>query len=118
MAMYRVFSAALALVIFGACSGTSPQEAGVAREIAYMQPMRADSDNTVVGFATQGTRMDVAIDLNLWQQLDDGGDGIKTEALDRWKTAWSKENPGRHATLTVRLIDYRGHEFFRETAKV
>jgi hypothetical protein len=87
--------------------------------MAYMQPMRADSANTVVGFAVQGTRIDVAVDPNLWQALDDGGDqAIKTEALSRWKTAWSEENPGRHATLTVRLIDYRGHEFFRETTKV
>jgi hypothetical protein len=119
MTLYRVFSTALALVVISACSGPSPQEAGLAREMAYMQPMRSESNDTVVGFDIKGTQMSVGIDLNEWETIDDDADqAIKTEALRRWKTAWSKENPGKHATLTVRLVDYHGHEFFRETAKV
>jgi len=119
MTLYRVFSAALAFVVISACSGPSPQEASLAREMAYMQPMRSESNDTVVGFDIKGTQMSVGIDLNEWETIDDDADqAIKTEALSRWKTAWSKENPGKHATLTVRLVDYHGHEFFRETAKV
>jgi len=119
MTLYRVFSAALAFVVISACSGPSPQEASLAREMAYMQPMRSESNDTVVGFDIKGTQMNVGIDLNEWETIDDDADqAIRTEALSRWKTAWSKENPGKHATLTVRLVDYHGHEFFRETAKV
>ena len=119
MAIYRVFSAALALVVISACSGPSPEEASLARETASMQPMRAEFNDTVVGFDIHGTQMSVGIDLNEWETIDDAADqAIKTEALSRWKTAWSKENPGKHANLTVRLIDYHGHEFFRESAKV
>jgi len=119
MTLYRVFSAASALVVLGACAGPSATEAGAARETAAMQPMRGEFDDTVVGFDAKGTRLDVAIDLNEWETIDDDADqAIKTEALDRWKKAWSKENPGKHATLTVRLIDYHGREFYRESAKV
>jgi hypothetical protein len=119
MTLYRVFSAALVLGVVCACGGPTPQEASLAREIAAMQPMRGAFDGTVVGFDAKDTRLDVGIDLNQWETIDDDADqAIKTEALDRWKKAWSKENPGKHATLTVRLIDYHGREFFRESAKV
>jgi hypothetical protein len=119
MSMYRVFCAVLGLAAACACSGPSAQDAGTARETAHMQPMRSAYDDTVVGFDPHGTRMDVAIDLNAWETIDDDADAaIKVEALRRWKEAWTAENPGKHATLLVRLIDYHGHEFFRETAKV
>ena len=118
MAIYRGFSAALALVVIGACSGPSPEETSLARETAYMQPMRAEHNDTVVGFDIHGTQMNVGIDLNEWETIDDAADqAIKTEAMARWKAAWTRENPGKHATLTVRLVDYHGHEFFRESAK-
>ncbi len=120
MTISRVFSAGLALVAVTACSAAqSPQAASEAREIAHMQPMRQGNNDTVVGFDAHGTRMDVSIDLNEWETIDDDADqAIKDDALDRWKEAWSAENPGKHATLTVRLLDYHGRLFFTETGKV
>ena len=84
-----------------------------------MQPMRTEYDTTVLGFDVHGTRLDVAIDLNLWESIDDTADqAIKDEALRLWKEAWTREHPGMHATLTVRLRDSHGRAFFTETTKV
>ena len=80
-----------------------------------MQPMRGDVySNAVTGFDIHGTRMDVSIDLNQYSLIDEASDdAIKQDALNRWKDGWRAENPGKHATLTVRLLDYHS-----ETAKV
>ncbi len=119
MTISRVFCAALVLAVVTACSAPSPQAASEAHAVAHMQPMREGNDDTVVGFEVHGTRMDVSIDLNAWETIDDDADqAIKDDAMRRWKEAWSAENPGKHATLTVRLRDYHGRTFFTETGKV
>jgi len=119
MTLSRVFSVALVLGVVCACAGPTPQEASLAREMTAMQPMRGEFDDTVLGFDVAGSQISVGIDLNQWETIDDDADqAIKSEALDRWKKAWSKEHPGEHATVTVRLVDYHGHAFFRESAKV
>ncbi|MDQ2992934.1 MAG: hypothetical protein M3R30_08980 [Candidatus Eremiobacteraeota bacterium] len=120
MTFSQVFCAALALAVVTACSAPlSSQATSEPREIAHMQPMREGNNDTVVGFDVHGTRMDVSIDLNEWETIDDDADqAIKDDAMRRWKEAWSVENPGKHATLTVRLLDYHGRLFFTETGKV
>jgi ABC-type glycerol-3-phosphate transport system substrate-binding protein len=117
----RMFAAAFAMLIAAACSSApSPQEASYDREIARMQPMRGDVySNAVTGFDISGTRMDVSIDLNQYSLIDDDADdAIKRDALNRWKDGWRAENSGKHATLTVRLLDYHGKPWFTETATV
>ncbi len=84
-----------------------------------MNPIRKTTDDIATGFQPEGNRIDISIDLSGYQDLS--GDSIppfQAYAMKNWKAAWRKENPGKHATLTVRFLDYTGKPFFSESAKV
>ncbi len=109
----------LLIAVVAVCSGPTPQEQLINREMASMNPMRKAINDMVMGCQPAGTRIDISIDLSGYQYL--GGDGIppfQAYAMKNWKAAWRKGNPGKHATLTVRFLDYTGKPFFSESAKV
>lgn len=121
MANFRAI-AALALAVLAGCSAArSPQEAATDRELAHLAPMKTNPGygGAVTGFDVEGTRLDMSVDLNQYESIDeDSADYLKVEALRRWKEAWTSENRGKHAKLTVRMLNYYGKPFLTESAKV
>ena len=119
----RVFSmlAALSLLpLLPACSpAPSPQEQTENRERELMTPLKTKYPDAVVGFDFHGTSVDVSIDPNgMIAMGEDDEAAMKAAALQRWKGAWTQTHPRAHATLQVRLIDFRGTPYYKTSAKV
>ena len=107
-------------MLLTACSSPqSPQERAESQELTQLAPLKSQYPDVVMGFDVHGPSVDMSIDLNGLLGMDEyKEDAMKTEALSRWRTAWTSAHPHQHAQLTVRIIDFQGHPQFRETTKV
>lgn len=83
-----------------------------------MLPLKAAYPNAVMGFDFHDARVDISIDMNGYIDLgDDGEDALKADALKRWRTTWSSTHQGKHASLTIRFLDFRGNTEYTATTK-
>jgi hypothetical protein len=114
--------ALLASIVLAGCSqpatqGTAGQTAD--REAAAFQPLKAKYAPVITGIDVKGTTLDLFVDADQLISMDEPvEDKMKAEALSRWRTIWKADNPGKHATLRVRLRNYYGETQFSESAKV
>ncbi len=109
VALWRRSLVALLLGAIAACSSPTLRERVEARERELMTPLHTRYADVVMGFDFHGPSVDVSIDANALESTDDSVvDAMKSEALRRWRATWLDANPGHHALLTVRLIDFRG----------
>jgi hypothetical protein len=119
MSISRLATAIVLLLAAAGCSSGDghPNPADV--ETGAMQPLKARYPDVVMGFDPKGRSIDVSIDLNAMMSMDEDKEAqMKADALTMWQKAWKDSNPGRHGTLIVRIIDFRGDLEAKETAKV
>jgi len=111
---------AVALAALAACGPQqTKQEEIAARESAALAPLKAKYAAFVTAVNPDGNRLDVAIDANAYDGADDDEiAAFKKAALEDWRRAWIAANPGKHAPLTVRVIDFMGRAWATERAKV
>jgi len=112
----------LATALLTGCSQSAPQSAGdalAARENQALAPLKATYKPAITGIDVKGTTLDIFVDADQLESMDEPvEDQMKAQALQRWKTVWKADHPGKHATLRVRLRNYFGEEVFSESAKV
>lgn len=109
---------ALAVLALSACSAPSPQERIEATQRDAMAPLKAHYAEIVTGFDFQGNTLNVSIDPNAALDLDDDQEkAMRAEALRDWRGAWLRAHPNEHAQLTVRIIDFRGTQYWKGTTK-
>jgi hypothetical protein len=108
------------LALVTACSSPpSPQEQIANQEISALAPLKTKYPDVVMGFDVHGPGVDISIDLNGLISMDEPKeDAMKSEALTRWRDAWTAAHPHEHATLTVRFIDFKGNPESKQTVKV
>ena len=111
--------AALSLAFLAACaSAPTAQERAAATEQSVLAPLKAKYPDIVTSFDISGKRLDLSIDANGYIRTgDDAIAAFKGEAGAAWRKAWMKAHPGKHATLTLRFVDYVNRTWFHETLK-
>jgi hypothetical protein len=111
-------TAVLFLIALVACSAPTAQQKRHARERLLLNPIEVKYNGIITGFDFQGALVDVSVDLEQLQSMDvDREDRMKAEMLRRWRTTWIATHPHRHATVTVRFIDFRGNEESQESTR-
>lgn len=112
--------AALLLLPLVACSpAPSPQAQTEQRERDLMGALKTQYPDVVTGFDFHGNAVDVSVDPDALLSMDEDAEAaLKAASLERWKTAWTQTHKGAHATITLRLIDYRGNRYYNASAKV
>ncbi|HET9031226.1 MAG TPA: hypothetical protein VFN49_13720 [Candidatus Aquilonibacter sp.] len=107
-----------ALLAVACSSAPTPQERAEQTERDAMAPLKQRYPDVVMGFDFHGTSADVSVDLNQEIQMDDDKeDAMRNQAVAMWRSAWMKANPGKHATLTLRILDFRGNVNWKKTTK-
>ena len=107
---------ALLFCILAACS--SPPPSADDRAAGTLAPLKARYPQVIMGFDVHGTSLDVSVDLDQLASMDeDKEDAMKADALKTWAKTWSAEHPHEHATLTVRIVDFRGNQESKATIK-
>ena len=108
------------LVLSGCGSSESSRQMTVDREIAALAPLKAGSENTIVGMDVKdNTELVLSLDVEAWTSIDEDDDtAIEALALKDWKAAWIHEHPGLHAILHVRFVDYHGSPVYNERTTV
>ena len=114
--------ALLAILMLAGCSQPAPQsaaDAAAAPELRAVEPLKAQYKPVITGFDVNGTTLDVFVDAEAMSEMDGPVETqMKADALKRWRNVWKSNNPGKHATLHVRLRNYFGEIVFSESAKV
>ncbi|MDE2481797.1 MAG: hypothetical protein KGN02_06370 [bacterium] len=101
--------AALALALLAACSSPPPSADDTAA--AKLAPLKARYPQVIMGFDVHGTTVNVSVDLDQLVSMDeDKEDAMKAVALKTWAKTWSEVHPHQHASLTMRIIDFRGNQ--------
>jgi hypothetical protein len=114
MAKRRAFAVLLLLLATAACSSGTRTTADVERDA--LQPLKQRYPDVVTGFDPKGDVLDVSIDMDALASMDeDKEDQLKRDAVAEWANAWRRGNPGRHSTLTLRIVDFRGNTVFTQT---
>ena len=110
---------ALMLALLTACAAQpSPRELQAAKESASLAPFKTKYHAFVTAVTPNGNRLDVAIDANAYLDVDDDAvAAFKKAAAADWRRAWMAANPGKHAVLTVRVIDFMGRAWVTERVK-
>lgn len=91
----------------------------LAKEQAAVAPLKRTYTGVVTGLDVKGRTLLVYVDVNAMYSLDESSEAqMKSDALARWKSAWAKAHPKRHATVQVSLRDYYGKELYRASARV
>jgi len=117
--IWRAAAAALFLMVTACSSAPSPQEQTENTERAAMTPLKTKYPEVVMGFDFHGPVADVSVDSNAELDMDDSvEDAMRNQAFTMWRAAWQKTHPGEHATLTVRILDFRGLVTWKKSGKV
>ena len=109
--VFRTIAAAVLLAAVAACSSPSATEQAQSAETAALAPLKAKFSGVVIGFDYSGdTTLVVSLDVQtMYNTMGDYEEqAMKTEALSQWRTVWRAQHPGKHATLHVRFVDFRG----------
>lgn len=118
----KAASAALALLMLAACSQPAPPGAADkmgAREESAVAPLKAQYKPVITSIDVTGTTLDVFVDAERMSEMDGPVEqAMEDQALKRWRSVWTADNPGKHATLRVRFRNYFGEDVFSESAKV
>lgn len=84
-----------------------------------MEPFKSKYSDTIMGFDFKGTSVDISIDANALMSMDDDSEAaLKSQAIRDWANTWRNTHPGKHATVTLRILDFRGTQYAKEFAKV
>lgn len=119
MAWRRLISLALLCSLATACSTPSDQAQLEQKERDLLAPLKTAYSDQVMGYDFKGTTLDISIDANAVLSMDaDAEDAMKARALRDWKSTWAASHPGQHATIRVRMVDFRGTKYADESAKV
>lgn len=110
----------IALAGLTACSAApTAEEQAQTAELAQLQSLKKTYSGVVMGFDIHNEKLDVSIDLQSMMEMDEDTEKqMVVDSLKVWRDAWTKAHPHDHATLVVRIIDFRGNQEFKETAKV
>jgi hypothetical protein len=111
--------ALLAATAVAACSSPSPQEQVQTTELTQLDTLKKTYDGIVMGFDFKGdTTLLVSLDIQNYIGIDDDTAAkMKTDVLAHWKSAWIAAHPGKHATVTARMIDFVGRKIWEGSAK-
>ncbi|MBV8371778.1 MAG: hypothetical protein JOY69_00835 [Candidatus Eremiobacteraeota bacterium] len=114
----RLVFATCAVFAIG-CSAPSPREQTTASELAAMAPLKHEYPGIVMGFDVRNdSTVLVSLDLQTFIGMDDdAAAAMKQHVVQRWRVTWARANPGRHALLHVRFIDFIGRTIAAETIR-
>ncbi len=120
MAPRSLLPSAFATVLLAACSTQTPTQSARDAELTAMTAVKSVYPGVLTGFDIQhGTTLVAAFDTEALDSMDEATEGtMKADVLKRWARAWSAQHPHRHATLTVRFIDFLARPESTETTKV
>ncbi|HEV2260842.1 MAG TPA: hypothetical protein VGR69_00940 [Candidatus Rubrimentiphilum sp.] len=89
------------------------------RELAALQPLKQHYSDVIQGMDAGGKTLDIFVNEDQLNSIDPSvEDQFKAEALRRWRTVWQNANPGKRATVRIRLRKYFGQTLFSESANV
>ena len=113
-------TATLLMAVLAACSTPpSAEETAQTQELAQLAQLKKTYSGVVIGFDIHRTSVDVSVDLQAMMEMDEDSEKqMVTDSLKTWQAAWTQTHPHEHATLVVRILDFRGNQEFKETAKV
>lgn len=115
----RFFVGAILCLVASGCSKPSDQAQVEQKERDLLAPLKTTYSDQVMGYDIKETTLDISIDANAVLSMDaDAEDAMKGRALRDWKSTWVATHPGQHATVRVRMIDFRGTNYADESAKV
>lgn len=107
------------VIAVASCSpAPTAQQRAHAIERAALAPLQKNYAKIVTAFDISGTRLDLAINANAYIATgDDTLSRFRAQALRDWRDGWRKAHPGKHAVLTLRLMDYINRVWATEHTK-
>jgi len=117
----KALRALLAVLALAGCSQPAAPAAdpAAAREIQAVAPLKAHYKPVITSIDVRGATLDVFVDAEQFSSMDyDVEQGMKVQALKRWREVWKANHAGQHATVRVRMRNYFGEDVFSESAKV
>ncbi len=120
MTKFRIAAFAAALIAVAGCAPTTPSstDRAAVAENAGVATFKQTYSGVVTGTDIKGATALIYVDINGMNQMDEQSEiDMKSAMLAQWKSIWRKNHPGRHATITLELHDFRGNLIYSKKAK-
>ena len=118
MSRLRVLAACLLCVLTACSQPAAPANTVLTKEQAALAPLKTKYKDVVTGLEVRDRTLVMYVEPNAMQSMDEDAEAaMKTDALNRWKLAWTRAHPHQHGKLRLDLRDYFGRELSsRETS--
>lgn len=106
--------------VLAACTQPAPkQDPTLAKEDAAVAPLKAKYKDVITGTEVRDRTLIMYVEPNAMYSMDEDAEAaMKADALQRFKVAWTRTHPHRHAVLRLDVRDYFGRELNTLTTSV